>query len=144
MASSAKLKAYPEIQAIKDRLAGGKGSELVIAFIPSHDKDDHARTDQDHWAQKALTLFGRMYEGATAFEQLKGIYHSKDMQKKGLRPCYDTPIMVQSLADAADVENEDNLLALAAFLRDMGTTMNQYAVGLVVNNKYINIVIAPV
>jgi hypothetical protein len=138
---ASRLAQYPEIKAILDRLRGGKGSELIILFVPSHDKNEKPVSDQDQWAHKALKLFGKLYDGATAFQNLNGVYHSKDMKRKGLRPSFDNPIMIQSLADASDVEKEENLLELAGFCREMGQKMNQWSVGIVVNNKYIDIVI---
>ncbi len=35
-----KIEDYPEIQQIIDRLNGGKPSELIAIFVPSHDRNE--------------------------------------------------------------------------------------------------------
>jgi hypothetical protein len=130
---------YPEIGAILARLKGGRPHEVVILFVPSHDRNQKELTDRDIWANQALELFGKLFTGATAFQNLSGIYQPK----RDLRPLYDQPIMIQTLTATENVENEENLLELAEFCRNMGRKTNQAGIGLVVNNFFIDIQIAP-
>jgi hypothetical protein len=125
---------YPEIQQILARIRGGKPHELVVIFIPSHDRKNKEIPDQPMWAQAALDLFGRLFSGATAFKFLDGIY-----QPEGLAPLYDTPIMIQSLTETRNLENEAKLFELSDFCHRMGEKTNQASIGLVVNNFFIDI-----
>lgn len=129
---------YPEIKAIRDRLAGGVPDDLVLLFVPSRTRDekDISEGTQQTWADKALDLFGRLYEGGTGFGHLHGIY-----QPRGSPPQYDRPIMIQSLVKRADLESAAHLKELATFCRAMGEKLNQNSVGLVVNDVFINILI---
>ena len=49
--------------------------------------------------------------------------------------------MIQSLTATENIMNEANLLALAEFCHHMGRKTNQDSVGVVINNKFIDIVI---
>ena len=132
------LSSYPEIQAIRDRLNGKKPSEVIILFIPSHDRHEKELNDRDIWAQNALALFGKLFHGATAFEHLQGVYQPD----KDSKPLYDNPIMVQSLTPTECIADEDNQFELAEFCRNMGRRTNQASIGLVVNNFFIDITIS--
>lgn len=123
----------PEVRLIAESLRSGYRDDTVILFVPSHDRSDPPReiTDQDMWANEALQLFGRLYKGATAFRQLTGIWND------GVnKPLPDRPIMIQSLAKRASVENIANLEELVAFAKRMGKALNQACVGLVFNDVF--------
>lgn len=123
----------PEVTQIAESLRSGYRDDTVILFVPSHDRSDPPKeiTDQDMWANEALQLFGRLYKGATAFRQLTGIWND------GVnKPLPDRPIMIQSLAKRAAVENIANLEELVAFAKRMGKTLNQACVGLVFNDVF--------
>lgn len=123
----------PEVTQIAESLRSGYRDDTVILFIPSHDKSEPPReiVDQDMWANEALQLFGRLYKGATAFRQLTGIWND------GVnKPLPDKPIMIQSLAKRAAVENIANLEEMVVFSKRMGKALNQACVGLVFNDVF--------
>src|ERR1700678_247556 len=128
---------YPEIKSIFERLGGGKPHDVIIIFVPSHDRNGNKLpiADKEIWAGKALSLFGRLFTGATAFDNLKGVYQPK----KDLRPIFDEPIMIQSLTATENLIDEENLFELADFCRNMGKKMSQVSIGLIVNNFFIDI-----
>ena len=130
-----RIEDYPELLAVKDRLEAGKPDELIAIFIPSHDRKDKELTDQSVWAGQGLRLFGEMYGGATSFNNLSGIYQPE----KHLKPLFDAPIMIQSLTQASRIMDEDNLFRLADFCQNMGNKTNQASIGVVLNNKFIDI-----
>jgi hypothetical protein len=82
-----------------------------------------------------MELFGKLFEGATAFRSLSGIYQPK----KGLRAWWDEPIMVQSLTKTENLADEKSLMELADFCQHMGKRTNQRSIGVVVNNLFIDI-----
>lgn len=125
---------YPEIQAILARLRGGKPSEVVALFVPSHDRKNAPVPNQKQWADAALAMFGELFEGATAFQHLRGVY-----QPEGEKALFDDPIMIQTLTARKNVEDEAKLLHFAQFCRRMGRNTNQAAVGVIVNNYFIDI-----
>ncbi|HZL34874.1 MAG TPA: hypothetical protein VFC78_06160 [Tepidisphaeraceae bacterium] len=132
-----KIDEYPEIQQIIDRLNGGKPHELIAIFIPSHDRRERGLLDKALWEKQALDLFAKLFTGATAFTSLSGVYQPK---KEG-RALYDNPTMIQSLTATENIMNEANLMELAEFCHHMGRTTNQASIGVVINNKFVDIII---
>jgi hypothetical protein len=122
---------YPEIKEIRSRLKFGTANDVVILFVPSHDRNDHPVSDQHIWANNALKLFGELFGGATGFKFLEGIY-----QPEGVAPLYDQPIMIESLVARERLNDDARLMRLSEFCRDMGQKTEQLDVGLVVNNYF--------
>jgi len=116
---------------LKQRLRFGRADDTVIMFIPSHERDKTRLKDQDAWASQALDLMGKLYGGATGFPNLRGIWRDDEDGGKLLD---DEPIMIQSLAKRADVENEEKLEQLAQFLKLMGKKTKQGAIAVVFND----------
>lgn len=136
--AKSKKKNRAEIKAVEDRLAGGDASDTVCIFIPSETRKKKRIEDQEQWAESALRLFGQLFDGATAFLNLRGVYHPDDLPE----PLFDDPIMVQSLADRSKISNTDNLIKLSDFCHYMGKELNQESIGLIINDRYIDIPIA--
>lgn len=116
---------------LRHKLRFGKSDDTIIIFIPSHQRDKTPVNDQDVWASQALDLMGKLFGGATAFTNLRGIWRDDEDGGKLLD---DAPIMVQSLAKRADVEDQEKLVEFAAFLRLMGKKLKQGAIGVVFND----------
>jgi hypothetical protein len=116
---------------LRHKLRFGKSDDTVILFIPSHERDASPIKDQDAWASKALELMGKLYGGATGFPNLIGIWRDDENGGKLLD---DQPIMIQSLAKRADVEDEKKLTELAGFLKLMGKKTKQGAIAVVFND----------
>ena len=116
---------------LRQRLRFGRGGDTVILFIPSHARDKTRINDQDAWASRALDLMGKLYGGATGFPNLRGIWRDDEDGGKLLD---DEPIMIQSLAKRADVENPEKLEELAQFLKLMGKKTKQAAIAVVFND----------
>jgi hypothetical protein len=114
---------------VKARLRFNSCDDVVILFIPSHDKKKKRLPDRDQWASAAVDLFGRLYGGATAFTGLSGTW----MDGSG-NLIDDEPIMVQSLARREDVEDPEKLHQLSEFCKKLGRETKQGAVGLVLND----------
>jgi hypothetical protein len=127
-AASADL-SFPEW--LQGRLRFGLADDCVIVFVPSHARDKSRLKDQAEWASQALDLMGKLYGGATAFRELCGIWRDDE---NGGQLLIDNPIMIQSLAKREDVEDHAKLGELATFLKRMGKTTKQGAVGVVFNN----------
>src|SRR5687768_8442770 len=87
---------------LRHKLRFGKSDDTIIVFIPSHQRDKTPIKDQDVWASQALELMGKLFSGATAFTNLRGIWRDDEDGGKLLD---DAPIMIQSLAKRADVED---------------------------------------
>src|SRR4051812_21374896 len=88
---------------LRERMRLGRGDDTVIIFIPSHERDGKTEVkDQDVWASQGLELMGKLFGGATGFPNLRGIWRDDE---QGGRMLEDRPIMIQSLAKRADVEN---------------------------------------
>jgi hypothetical protein len=115
----------------RQRLRFGRADDTVIIFIPSHARDKTRLNNQDAWASQALELMGKLYGGATGFTELRGIWRDDEDGGKLLD---DEPIMIQSLAKRADVEDEGKLEELARFLKLMGKKTKQGAIAVVFND----------
>ena len=88
--------------------------------------------DQDIWASQGLDLFGELYGGGTALRAVQGVW--KEENKGRSRLLYDTPIMIQSLAQRADIENQEKLRKLLDFAKHMGEATNQACVAVSIND----------
>lgn len=119
---------FPEADDYIARLKSGEvNQELVIVAIPSHDKNEKPIKDQDQWADACLELLGDLYGGATAFKTFKGIYKKDD----GSFVC-DNPIMIESFACSADIEDAGRLQQLLDFAKRLGQKAKQEAVMIVI------------
>lgn len=128
---AAKKSSQPTLQDwLTQRLRFGRDDDTVIVFIPSHARNGDRITDQDKWASDALELMGKLFGGATGFRDLVGIWKDDDGAL-----LTDEPIMIQSLAKRADVENSAKIAELGAFLKQMGKKTKQGAIGVVFNDS---------
>ena len=117
-----------------ERFAADKAEGTVLVlFVPSVDRDDEP-IDQAHWETETLTLLGRLFGGATAFPQGRGIWRDDE---RGGRLIFDAPVIVQcyTSTDAID-EHADEL---RSFLVRMGEETRQGAVGFVIDRTYLEI-----
>jgi hypothetical protein len=141
MAQRRRLEDYPEILEVRDVLRDGRRQALISIFVCNNDRK-HKPLDPHLvglWTDKAFRIFGRMYGGATAFTNLRGIYHPEEYVKRGLRPHFDEPTMIQSLTDVAKVDKDANLTDLGDLCRSMGQSLNQTSVGVVINQYFVDI-----
>jgi hypothetical protein len=122
---------FPELDEIIAALRSDRRQDLVIIFVPSHDKREQPLPDQDQWAHAACNLLGELFNGATAFRALAGVYKAPDG-----RILQDQPILVESYVEREDLEDVHKLRTLLSFLKRMGRETNQQAVGLVVNHVF--------
>jgi hypothetical protein len=126
-----------DVERISKAIIDDERDDTVIIFIPSHDKDKKELPDRDQWATNALKLFGQLYGGATAFMALRGIW----VDPRTGAEHFDEPILIQSLAKRADVMNEQNLMAVVEFARQMCDEARQMCVAVIFNDTmhYIEI-----
>lgn len=120
-----------DIELISKALIDGRRDDIVILFVPSHDKGRPQKrlNNQDQWAQSTLELFGDLYGGATAFRALQGVWIDTDGTK-----LFDEPILIQSLAKRERVQNRELLELLFGFIQRMGRDTNQASVGVIFND----------
>jgi hypothetical protein len=118
---------FPETEDIISILQSGERQDILILIIPSHDKDEKPLKNQDMWAGQAMEIFKDLYEGATAFATFAGIYLTDDG-----RTLHDKPILIESYASRADLEDKERLNELVRFCKRMGREAKQDAVALIV------------
>jgi hypothetical protein len=119
---------------LAERLGAIKGaSTLLVLFIPSKDRSDEP-IDQDYWVQEALAVLGRLFGGATAFPQGRGVW--RDDAQDG-RLLFDQPVIIQCYTSESVLERE--AASLREFLHRMGREAKQGAIGLVVDRDYLEI-----
>jgi hypothetical protein len=104
-----------------------------VLFIPSKDRADQP-IDQDHWVAEALRVLGRLFGGATAFPQGKGVWRD---DAQGGKLLFDEPVVIQCYtSEAALDERADDLRDL---LHRMGREARQGAIGFVIDRDYLEI-----
>ena len=119
-------------------LGASKGaSTLLVLFIPSRDRNDHG-IDQGYWVEEALTALGRLFGGATAFPQGRGVWRD---DAQGGKLLFDEPVVIQCYTSEQAIE--DRAAELKAFLDRMGREARQGAVGLVIDRDYLEIGFPP-
>jgi len=120
---------------LQNKLGASKGATtLLVLFIPSVDRNEDPIADQKHWVRKALEMLGTCFGGATAFPQGEGVW--RDDEKEG-QLVYDDPVIINCYTSEELIE--EHVEELGRFLREMGQTTNQGAVGIVIDRDYIEI-----
>ena len=72
-------------------LGASKGaSTLLVLFIPSKDRTDKP-IDQGYWVDEAMKALGRLFGGATAFPQGKGVWRD---DAQGGKLLFDEPVVI--------------------------------------------------
>ena len=104
-----------------------------MLFIPSKDRADET-IEQEFWVQEALVVLGRLFGGATAFPQGKGVWRD---DAQGGRLLFDQPVVIQCYTSKAALAREAP--AFRDFLHRMGQEARQGAIGLVIDRDYLEI-----
>jgi hypothetical protein len=118
--------------------AGGLGaskaaSTLLVLFIPSRDRHDKP-ISQRYWVEETLNVLGTLFGGATAFPQGEGIWRDDAQGGKLLR---DKPVVIQCYTSEHLIEQK--MQELREFLHRMGREARQGAIGLVIDDDYLEI-----
>mgnify|MGYP001561481223 CR=1 FL=1 len=110
------------------------GTSLVVVFVPSKDRDGKP-IDQDHWVDEVLTTLGRLFRGATAYPQGRGVWRDDE---RGGTLITEEPVIVFSYVAEHDLAAEA-LTELYRTLSRMGREANQGEIGVVIDGKYYGI-----
>lgn len=119
-------------QRIIKALSAGACDDIVILFIPSHDrKNVELPTGAQHeWAIAGLELVSDLYGGGTAFTTFRGVYRSQETGED----LWDNPILIETFVERERMKDPTRLRTLADFLRRMKEDLRQEAVMVVVND----------
>lgn len=112
------------------------GVDQITLFVPSVDRDGEP-IDQAYWTEQALSTFGALFRGATAFPPGRGVWRDDD---RGGELVYDETQMVVSYVADGLLTDDETLKRLREFLRRMGREANQGEIGIVVDGTYFGIV----
>ena len=118
------------------RLRDGRKRILVVLFVPSVQRDGTTTIDQSRWVDQALTMFGSVFGGATAYPKARGIWRDDE---RGGTLVEDRPVVVHCYTTPRDIQAPENLAALGTFCRRMGREARQGEVGLVDGDEYFAI-----
>lgn len=113
--------------------AAKRAATLLVLFIPSQGRSGE-EIDQEYWVDEALATLGRLFGGATAFPQGRGVW--RDDAQEGML-LYDEPTVIQCYTN--EVLIEMHVAELLQFLKRMGREAHQGAVGFVVDRDYLEI-----
>jgi hypothetical protein len=113
--------------------ASKAAAALLVLFIPSKDRRNEA-IDQQFWVDEALTVLGTLFGGGTAFPKGRGIWRD---DAQGGKLLFDEPVVIQCYTSELLIERQ--LPALREFLHRMGREARQGAVGLVIDDEYLEI-----
>ena len=108
-------------------------NNLLVMFIPSVDRHGIA-INQDEWVENALNVLGDTFGGATAFPQAKGVWRDDE---QGGALIFDEPVIINCYT--AESLIEQHVEPLRQFLNTMGKETRQGAVGLVIDQDYLEI-----
>lgn len=115
---------------------GGAKRTLVVLFVPSVERDGKTAIDQPTWVDEALTMFGTVFGGGTAYPKARGVW--RDDERGGVL-VFDEPVVIHCYMPPDAIQDDDNLARLASFCRRMGRETNQGEIGLVIDDEYIAI-----
>jgi hypothetical protein len=108
-------------------------STVLVLFVPSVDRFDQP-IEQGYWVTESLSVFGRLFGGATAFPQGRGVWRD---DARGGQLIFDAPVIVQSYTSEPALE--EGAEALRSFLMRLGKEGRQGAVGFVIDRDYLEI-----
>jgi hypothetical protein len=108
-------------------------STMLVLFVPSVDRYEKA-IDQEYWVAEALSVFGHLFGGATAFPQGRGVWRDDE---RGGQLIFDAPVILQCYTTEQALE--DHAESLRAFLGRLGVEGQQGAVGIVIDRDYLEI-----
>ena len=108
-------------------------STVLVLFVPSVDRFDES-IDQEYWVAETLTVFGRLFGGATAFPQGRGVWRDDE---RGGQLIFDAPVIVQCYVTEQVLEEKAE--ELRGFLMRLGREGRQGAVGFVIDRDYLEI-----
>jgi len=117
-------------------LAGGRKRVLLVLFITSVERDGITPINQEYWVEEALKVLGRVFGGATAYPQAKGIW--RDDQHGGAL-IRDNPVVMHCYVSPEAIQANEKLDELARFCRRMGREAKQGEIGLIINDEYLAI-----
>jgi len=112
------------------------GVDQVTLFVPSVDRE-HDPIEQSYWTDQALTTFGTLFRGATAFPPGRGVWRDDE---RGGELVYDHTQMVLSYVAEGTFASEEVVKRLKDFLCRMGREANQGEIGIVIDGTYMGIV----
>lgn len=113
--------------------ASKAAAALMVLFIPSKDRADKP-IDQDYWVEEALNALGRLFGGATAFPQGRGVWRD---DAQGGKLLFDEPVVMQCYTNEHMLNQQ--MKPLREFLYRMGHEARQGAIGLVIDGNYLEI-----
>lgn len=108
----------------------------MTLFVPSVDREGEP-IDQTYWSEQALTTFGQLFRGATAFPPGRGVWRDDE---RGGELVYDETQMVTSYVPEGAFEDPEVVTRLRGFLCRMGRDANQGEIGIVIDGTYFGIV----
>lgn len=108
-------------------------STVLVLFVPSVDRFDES-IDQEYWVTETLSAFGRLFGGATAFPQGRGVWRDDE---RGGQLIFDAPVIVQCYTTEHALEEKAE--ELRDFLMRLGKEGRQGAVGFVIDRDYLEI-----
>lgn len=120
--------------AVKKRPKIGSKRVLIVLFVPSVERDGATAIDQDRWVQESLTMFGKVFGGATAYPKAKGVW--RDDERGGVL-VFDEPVVIHCYVTADAVSDGTNIEMLGKFCRRMGRETNQGEIGLIIDSEYL-------
>ena len=129
-------KGKPRTSRTRSFLGGGRKRILVVLFVPSVERDDATRIDQDYWVDSALEMLGRVFGGAKAYPKARGIWRDDERAGDLVK---DEPVVIQCYTTPEDIQDSAKLAELGRFCRRLGREANQGEVGLVVGDEYLAI-----
>ena len=106
---------------------------LLVLFVPSKDRRDNA-INQRSWVEEALNVLGTLFGGATAFPKGRGVWRD---DAQGGKLLFDEPVVIQCYTSEQLID--EKMPALRDFLHRMGREARQGAVGLVIDDDYLEI-----
>lgn len=108
-------------------------STVLVLFVPSVDRFDQP-IEQEYWVTESLSVLGRLFGGATAFPQGRGVWRD---DARGGQLIFDAPVIVQCYT--TETALEESAEDLRSFFLRLGKDGRQGAIGFVIDRDYLEI-----
>jgi hypothetical protein len=106
---------------------------LLVLFIPSKHRRNKP-INQRFWVKDTLHVLGTLFGGATAFPRSDGIWRD---DAQGGKLLLDNPVVIHCYTSEQVIEQQ--MPVLREFLHRMGREARQGAIGLVIDDDYLEI-----
>ncbi len=120
-------KSYAELLGVTH----GSKIVLLVLWVPSKNRVGEELANQDDWKERAIAMFTKLFNGATAMPPVDGAWRDPDPPNTIIR---ERPIMVHCYTEPVKLTHPGAMKEMGDFCRRMGLETGQGEVFLLIDS----------